>query len=71
MLCALRALCGEIPTPWPGGKDADFITLRHTIVYRSRYQIAPGSIFTGIEAKKTEQSRVFFQQYQLGKTDIP
>ena len=35
ILCALRALCGEILTPWPGGENADFITLRHTIVYRS------------------------------------
>ena len=50
ILCALRALCGEILTPWPRGENADFVTPRNTIGYPSFRQIAPGFVFIGFEA---------------------
>ena len=45
----------RLPLPWLGSiqtKNADFITLRNTIVYRSRYQIAPVTVFTGFKATR-------------------
>ena len=63
----LRALCGEILSPWPGGETADFMTLMHTIVYRSRYQIAPGSVFTTFKAKPPSKVNDSFNEIRSEK----
>jgi hypothetical protein len=71
ILCALRALCGEILSPWPGGETADFMTLMHTIVYRSRYQISPGSVFTGCKAKPPSTVNDSFNEVRSEKQMPP
>jgi hypothetical protein len=47
------------------------MTLMHTIVYRSRYQIAPGSVFTGFKAKRPSRVRDSFNKIRSEKQMPP
>jgi len=71
ILCALRALCGEILSPWPGGETADFMTLMHRIVYRSRYHKAPGSVLNGFKAKRLSRMNDSFNEVRSEKQMPP
>ena len=67
ILRALRVLCGEFLSPWPGGKNADFMTLRHTIVYRSRYHRAPVTVLTGCKTKRLGRVKDSFNKIRSEK----
>ena len=43
-------------------KSADFMTLMHTIVYRSHYQTAPGSVLNGIKTKRLSRMNDSFNE---------
>lgn len=71
ILCVLRALCGENLSPRPGGKNADFMTLMHTIVYRSPYQIANDSVLTTFKAKRLGRINDSFNEVRSEKQMFP
>ncbi len=52
-------------------KNANFITLMHTIVYRSRYQIAPVTVFTGCKAKRVSTVNDSFNEVRSEKLMPP
>jgi hypothetical protein len=54
-----------------GGKDADFNTLGHTIVYRSPYLVAPGSAFTGCKAMGMSRVNGSFDEIKYEKQVFP
>ena len=64
-----ETLPGGILTAEPSfpSKNADFMTLMHTIVYRSRYQIAPGSVLTTFKTKRLGRVKDFFNKISSEK----
>ena len=47
------------------------MTLMHTIVYRSRYQIAPGSVLNGFKAKRLSRMNDSFNEVRSEKQMPP
>ena len=52
-------------------KNADFMTLMHTIVYRSRYQIAPVTVLTTFKAKRLSRINDAFNKISSEKQMFP
>ena len=47
------------------------MTLRHTIVYRSRYQIAPVTLLTTFKAKRLSRMNDSFNKISYEKQMVP
>ena len=64
-----ETLPGGILTAEPSfpSKNADFMTLMHTIVYRSRYQIAPVTVLTTFKTKRLGRVKDSFNKISSEK----
>ena len=69
MMTLSETLPGGILTAEPSfpSKNADFMTLMHTIVYRSRYQIAPVTVLNGFKAKPPSTANDSFNEVRSKK----